>query len=707
MVRFRSPFIRVLFAFILGLGSAHYSHLESMQGALIAFLSLLTLYAALVAWQAWSTPPKWLTLLTAFVGLAACTAAGMVRLVQSQSLLHDKHHLLKQKKIKAYQGVVLMHKRYATYTAITLSIKSVQGADRWQEAKGKVRVWIPNYLAKRYSYGDLLRIQGTLQKIPPPRNPYAFDYQRMSMQKGIYHQGFVYRSADITPCGYAPPSRCMALAYGVRSYLRDRLSAVLPDPKARSTTLALVLGIREEVDDLMATFSAAGIMHILAVSGLHAGMLYMILLALLSLFGVVGFRRRTLQGVVLLGGLWAYAFVTALSASVLRAVTMLSLATMAKLMGRRYDFWNSFAFTAFIALWYEPMWWYDLGCRLSYLSVIGIKLGYRPFRRLFTFSHPLLRRLGEMASISLSVQLATLPLTLYHFHTFPLYFLFGNFLAVPAASLILGLGLLSCLMAPLPWIGPALGALLSSVCQALYLYAASLQHLPYNTLGPFWPTLYEVGLAYAGLLGMWAFLTMRKFPYLLWAASSLFGLSFFALERSNRQQQQKVVTLYALAREPTLSLVMGRRAILFSNLSRDAKVYQREVQPSLDAMGVHKAVILPWKASKHGIGGCIQCESWYGVHLILWGGQKIVCLDKEARLPPALVGEQAIDLLFVDGYGVGTFAPWLALLQPRIVLLGMDLGPKKRRQLQEEIRRWRIPYHDLRQEGAWTHTLSP
>lgn len=685
-----------------------YKVITSLQGAVMGFIGLLSLYISLVLWQARHRRSRWVKVWIGVVAFGTVTMAGVIRWLQTRLPIENKAHIIHDTgEREAYEGVVIEQKIDARHARLTLALRRVRKEGQWHHAIGKVAVSLPSTSLGSmcgYGYGEVLRIEGRIHRISPPRNPYTFDYQRFAAQKGIYHQAFIQQREAVVSCGYEPPSKVMAIAYRIRSFLADSLGAELHDAVVRSALLALVLGIRDEVDQgLTEAWSMAGILHVLAVSGLHVGMLYMLLLWLLGLFGAAGYSRRWVQAGVLISGLWAYAFITALSASVVRAVTMMSLATLARVMGRRYHFWHGLSFTALAGLLYDPLWLSNIGFQLSYLAVIGIKLVYDRGVSILQVKHRLLKRVWQMTAIAVSVQIATLPLSIYYFHYFPTYFLLGNLIAVPAASLLLSLGLLACVLGKVPWAGYVLGKMLSWIGSGVHAYALWIKGLPYAHLGPFWPSLSEVTLGYGLMLGLMAFFVIQKLRYLYLATVCALGVSVSALQRWYHQRHQQVLMVYAIPQQKAIALVDGRGAVILEDggWDQDSGSYVREVKPSLEAMGVYTTLFLPMGRWVHTVDNIMQYKTWRGLTIILWAGKKVVCLDKDSVLPPHFSAQHEVDVLIVDGYRLSRLKRWLAQIKPAIVVLGCTLTRKQRACLLKELADHSIPCHDSLVHGAF------
>lgn len=217
---------------------------------------------------------------------------------------------------------------------------------------------------------------------------------------------------------------------------------------------ALTVGDKSDLTpELKATYSASGASHVLALSGLHIGILAGILTLLLyplRLFPL----GRSLTGVLTVLLLWAFAFLSGLSASVVRAVTMFSLYVGASFfLEGRFSGFLSLSLAAFLMLLYRPFYLFDVSFQLSFLAVWGILLFYPVFSGWLPAGCRRIRWLWNTLSVSMAAQLGTLPFVLFYFGAFPTYFLLANLLVTPLAVCILGSSLAALAFERIPWMG--------------------------------------------------------------------------------------------------------------------------------------------------------------------------------------------------------------------------------------------------------------
>ena len=203
---------------------------------------------------------------------------------------------------------------------------------------------------------------------------------------------------------------------------------------------ALILGDRSSLDsEITAKFGNTGAMHVLAVSGLHVGILVQILTLFLTLFKKWISKNQII--IIALVIVWIYSLMTGLSASVVRSAVMFTLLVGSGLLNRSYNNFNVLAFSAFLILMWNPHFLYDIGFQLSYLAMFGIFMFYKPLGKLIYFKNKIIRLAYEGTMVGIAAQILTVPLTLYYFHQFPNYFIITNLGLMIFSFLILALGI--------------------------------------------------------------------------------------------------------------------------------------------------------------------------------------------------------------------------------------------------------------------------
>ena len=297
-----------------------------------------------------------------------------------------------------------------------------------------------------------------------------------------------------------------------RAKLLDRLSESGVDGSVYAVVAAMTLGDKSQLTkELRDTYAVSGASHILALSGLHLGIIYTLLSLLLS-------RRRwqVISQVVIIVCIWLFVFLVGMSASVVRSAVMITVYALLSLGHRDKMSVNTLAFAAIVMLLFNPKSLFDVGFQLSFMAVLAILLFYPLFESVwsqqFLFGHRLFRWLWTTLAVSCAAQIGVAPLIAYYFGRFSYYFLLTNLVVVPAATLILYLSLLVLLI-------PSLAYLLIYIVDALNQLLLWITMLPGASIEGLHPTLLQVWVTYVIIGAVYGLLIRRTSPTRGWSAS--------------------------------------------------------------------------------------------------------------------------------------------------------------------------------------------
>ncbi|NJW53135.1 ComEC/Rec2 family competence protein [Salinimicrobium oceani] len=286
--------------------------------------------------------------------------------------------------------------------------------------------------------GEELLVSTTPKVIPPPLNPHQFDYSRFMAQKGNYRQ--LDLNSGIVKELPATAEGLRIKAAKFRKRIVSALSASNFGSEELAVVQALLLGQKQDISaETYNNFSAAGAIHILAVSGLHVGI---ILLLLNWIFAPL---RRSKNGKIIktflvVMSLWGFAILAGLSPSVVRAVTMFSFIAIGLEINRRTSTLNSVFLSLLLLLLIQPRWIFEIGFQLSYLAVISIILFQPLFSRLLEPKTKIGKYFWSLLTVTMAAQIGVVPLSLFYFHQFPGLFFLTNLLILPFLGLILIFG---------------------------------------------------------------------------------------------------------------------------------------------------------------------------------------------------------------------------------------------------------------------------
>ncbi|TMI86483.1 MAG: ComEC/Rec2 family competence protein, partial [Bacteroidetes bacterium] len=241
-----------------------------------------------------------------------------------------------------------------------------------------------------------------------------------------------------------------------------------------------MIGYKDDLDQtLVQSYTNTGVVHIIAISGLHLGLIYWLLL---RLFKPLKKRKnlRWLRIVLILVGLWLFSLLAGAQASVLRSAVMFTCILLGESFSRRTSIYNTMAFSAFILLCINPYWLWDVGFQLSYAAVLSIIIFMKPIYNWFYFSNKVIDFMWKLTAVTLAAQILTIPLSIYHFHQFPSWFILTNFLAVPLSSLIVLGEILLCVVSFIPPVAIFVGKLLYWLIWIMDSYVERIEAMPFS-----------------------------------------------------------------------------------------------------------------------------------------------------------------------------------------------------------------------------------
>lgn len=277
-----------------------------------------------------------------------------------------------------------------------------------------------------------------LSKVEPFRNfgnPDDFDYAGYMKNKGFAGSGYI-PAVDWQKTGRETKS-IPIMAQRFRAKALDFYRSFELDSDAYGFICALTLGYKVHLsNDLQEAFRASGTAHVLALSGLHVGIIYAVINLLFSFFGKSGYGFIIRQWLVILT-LWAFVFIVGMSASIVRAAIMLTLFSLGSLYHRSGFTYNSLAAAAFLILIFQPSYLFDVGFQMSFAAVFAILFFNPKLSRLYRPPNKVVKYIWNLFCITTAAQLGVFPLVLYHFGTFPTWFFITNMLVVPLVGIII------------------------------------------------------------------------------------------------------------------------------------------------------------------------------------------------------------------------------------------------------------------------------
>lgn len=300
-------------------------------------------------------------------------------------------------------------------------------------------------LSKSFTADEILLVYASISEIPKPLNPYQFDYSAYIKSLGVYDQLRISEK-EILETSLGNPT-LKGTAQNLRAAIVEKLKKSKLKTDERAIIQALVLGEKRDIDkDLYNEYAAAGAVHILAVSGLHVGILFYILTLLFKPIARWKFAIY-FQAISIVLLLWGFALLSGLSPSVTRAVTMFSFFAVAKLFNRETNSINTLFLSFLTLLIINPFWLFQVGFQLSYLAVFFIVWLQPLFYKIGYSKYWIVRKAWTIVAVTLSAQIGVLPLSLYYFHQFPGLFLLTNIVVLPCLTILMFGGIIIVVLA--------------------------------------------------------------------------------------------------------------------------------------------------------------------------------------------------------------------------------------------------------------------
>ena len=340
----------------------------------------------------------------------------------------------------------------------TVSINQMLVNNKWQDCEGNVLVYLP-ISDSLLELGNFIQFKNRLSEIPEPKNPFEFNYRAYLKGKGIFHQLYL-KSDEFKQIKSNEQSTFLRYADQLKNHLIKVLKSHGLSGDKLAITSALLLGYDDEISkELLNAYSATGTLHVLSVSGLHVGLVFLILNFLIRLPNNRFYNL--VKGILMLACIWFYAALTGLSPSVVRSASMFSFIIIGTIINRKGNIYNTLLASAFVILLFEPNLILDIGFQLSYVAVAGIVFFYPYIDNWWKPNNKWLKKLWQTTAISISAQLVTLPISLFYFGQFPVLFFISNLVVIPLSYVVMFGAMILVAISPIKWLASVITYLLS------------------------------------------------------------------------------------------------------------------------------------------------------------------------------------------------------------------------------------------------------
>lgn len=596
------PVLRILLPFIVGILLQFHFQLSLK---LFFYLTII----AFVIWVCYEILPSykkfnfsWFTgfaIMLFFIALGG--QVSFIKNIAHQQLFIN--HFYEKKfpiKLTLKEPIVTKPKSYKALT----TANSVLINKQWQPVKGDVLLYFKKDSSQpNLHYGSQIIVTKNLMPIINAGNPGGFNYARYCSFQQIHNQAFL-NDDDFIILPTTQTNWFDKLIIQARTKVLSILKTYIKGNHELSIAEALLIGYRDNLDrDLVQSYSNTGVVHIIAISGLHLGMIYGLLLFLFKPLKRYKWSK-ILKPIVILLVLWGFCFIAGAAPSILRSAVMFSFIVLGETLGKKANIYNSLAASAFLLLLINPFNLWDVGFQLSYTAVLSIVVFQKHINNWFYFKNKLLRAIWSLNAITLSAQILTLPIVLYHFHQFPTLFLLTNLFAVPFSGFILYMELLLLAIASLNFISTYVGELITWCISVMNKFIIFADKISFSVWPAIQITIVQAIILYVALLFFWLWFYYKKPKILMWA---ICFITCFMVVRSldfiQKNHQQKIV-VYNVTNHTAIDLIEGRNytfigdSILTTDgflrnfhLKPSRVLHRIKPQQSLNSFTIHKNLI--------------------------------------------------------------------------------------------------------------------
>lgn len=556
---------------------------------------------------------------------------------------------------------------------------------------GKIILYFQKDSTPDIYYGSQILLKKTLQEIKNAGNPGGFNYKRYSLFQGITHQ--VYLKAgeyEILDRGHT--SWFKKFIVHSREKILSILRENIPGDKELGLSEAMLIGYKDDLEQsLVQSYTNTGVVHIIAISGLHLGLIYWLLALLLKPLQK-NKRTRWLQPVLIITGLWLFTLLAGIQPSLLRSALMFTCIVLGESLSKKTSIYNTMAVSAFVLLCINPFWLWDVGFQLSYAAVLSIIIFMKPVYNWFYIKNKILDALWKLNAVTIAAQILTLPLSLYHFHQFPNYFILTNFLAVPLSSAILLGEIFLCAISFIHPVGVLTGKLLSWLIWLMNTYIEKIETLPFSLWDGLQINIGQTILLFLFICGISYWLMEKSTKALQWGLMALLGFTGLRSCSFLLTARQEKIIVYNVPQKKAIDIIQGRsfRFIGDSDLLTNDFMQNFHLKPARTLLRVNAA----------GKQAGLSLDE----HYLTYRDKHILLIDGSVSFSPQQI-KPVVDLLVISKNSNLYFKTLNNALQIRQVVFDGSVPPWKSQYWKKDCDSLHIPWYDVKMKGAFVMNL--
>ena len=678
-----NPLIKLVLPFVLGIAFGWYCNISLLHISVLFALSFVTLLLSFL-----NLAPKWKILF----GVGVIGVMLSLGLFSEHCQQKEKAAVWSREKIEYSARLVEVPLMRGTNVRV---LAEVEAADTFLLSGCRKRglaylYFSPSVETEQLQIGDVITFETILSPPVNNGNPAEFDIEEFYYVRNITATAFIPNDAwsleqrgvdDLSTMALRARERIVDL-YRCNGFDGDRLALLS----------ALTIGEKRDFPQkLKESYPIAGASHVLALSGLHLGIFYMLISFLIPYRG----RKRLLiifRELAVVSILWGFAFVAGLSPSVVRAAILFSLMSLARCLARDVSSLSSLSFAALAMLVFDPHMLFDVSFQLSFAAVLAILILQPPIRDLLRVANygVVWRYVVDILILSFVAQVGTLPLVWCYFGVFPLYFLLTNIVVVPLAFVVMLLAVLLWVLSPVNFLSQSVAWLLDAVVSFMNNVVGWVSSLPAASVAL--PSLGTVELVLFFVLFLAIIVSLVKHKWregLFCFVIALFAVVVYWVA-GNEKAAEKYLLIYNNRKNPLVHIVDGKENYLLSTVPQLDAEYEYSSAPYIKRERLHEPV---WAGCE-----CANSHFSFNEGLLSYAGFKIRLLDNDSWRNN--VYSEPTDVVVLCRGFLGSIKELLEVYPAGCIVMDASLYKRSRQRIMRECAALDVEVLDVANTGA-------
>lgn len=559
---------------------------------------------------------------------------------------------------------------------LEMDITHAVDGDNIHAATGKAFVYVYKYDAPALKEGDVVVLPNKWQRITNRGNPFELDYATYCAQNNIYYQQFI-PGRDIVIHQYADEGS-LSWIRRVHHWCVRQLEWYITDRATLGLLKAMLFDDRDMLDgELTDAYTQTGIVHIIAISGGHITIFFVLVAFLL---GWIRHKKyRWIKYIAAIPLIWIYVVVAGAPPSAVRAATMFSILGIGFALQKTPNGINQLLAAAFLLLVVEPMWLYSIGFQLSFVAVLSIMLFYRRVYKWWSPVNKIAHMLWGAVAVSIAAEILVAPLVIYYFHLFPLQFIVANVLAYVFMGVILVMGMLLIAVSSFYPAAHFIAEVTTVLSNWFNRLVYALQHVNFDSLHRLTLTELQLVLVYIVIAGVAIYLLKKNKRALFTGSIAVVLFLISACVRYVHTLQQEMLIVYNTGKENRIELITGTTATVL--VGKD----------SVDE-AMRKFILEPAHINLH-IRDVKKAGREY--NLLQLSGKTVFMLNQPIRDTSIPADVVILNSKYAD------VAEIKKVFQPEMLIIPANVPKKKVESISAEAVELGITVHDVNIDGAF------